>query len=351
MATDRSLQKSFLTDYEPAAARKKPSFLDKAAEYNSQLHERVDSLQDFITQILKRQEREFLKAAKSQISQLNYEIHTLKKDAMQRDDEEELLRLRSSLEWVRDEAVKLESTCKRLKSDLARWKAKAASLEDDRNFLEKQLKEALKDKRPPLEKPQKREDPTLPPIRKPVLDMPKITLPNTKAGQFIAQLLITYAPDDPELFVVLEKHMSEQEVQWQVAAEHYKKTIFVEKKRLNTLNTTFSSAIATRSELEEVFFECVKSVRSEVQRRKEVQGHVRSKSTNSHIESHAAAKFSAADKKRVLELLVENETVLTRVYEAIFPHRAKKLREDFTPLTDIPEEKMKDLAQLSAELR
>ena len=352
MATDREFQKSFLTDYEGGSARKKLNYWDRAVEYNVMLHEKVDGLKDFINLILQKQEREFLKAAKSQISQLNYEIHTLKAEAQSRDHAEELLRLRTTLDWIRDEAIKLETTCKRLKTDLARWKAKAASLEDDRNFLEKQLKDALKDRKLP-EKLPKREEPqttAFPPIKKQAVDAVKVTLPSTKSGQYLASLLLTYAPDDPGLFVELEKHLTAHEEQWQQSIAHYQRTISKDKRRMQAMNTTFSSAVSTRSELEEVFFDCVKAVRLEVQRRKEVQGHVRSKSTNSQVEAHAGGKFSAGDKKKVLELLVENEGVLTKVYEAMFPHRAKQVKEEAHQLMDIPEETVKDLVQLSASL-
>ena len=313
MATDRS----FLTDFD-TSARKKASAVDRAADYNQQLLDRVDGLKDFIDELLRRQERDYLKATRTQMSQLALEISHLKKEAGKRDQEAEILKLKEAVNWIREEAVKLDGACKKLRTDLLHWKVKASALEDDRNFLEKQLKQVLRDRFTPV--PSQTDSAFLPPlVKKPVYEPRKLTLPNTKAGQYLTKLLLTYSADDPALFSELEQHLTAQESQYQASLVHYRRTLATEKRRLQSVNSTFSTALSTRSELEDVFFECVKSVRLEVHRRREQAGHHRSQSQGPEPD-----QLAAADKRKVLELLVENEAVLSKVYETLFPHRKKE---------------------------
>lgn len=322
MATDRS----FLTDFD-SSSRKKASAVERAAEYNQELLTRVDGLKDFIDELLRRQERDYLKATRTQISQLALEISHLKKEAGKRDQEAEILKLKEAVNWIREEAIKIDNTCKKLRSDVLHWKVKASALEDDRNFLEKQLKQVLRDRFTASSSPSKAPSPLLPPlVKKPIPAPCKVTLPNTKAGQYLSKLLLTYSAEDPALFTELEQHLTSQENLYTASLAHYRNTIATEKRRLQSVNSTFSTALSTRSELEDVFFDCVKSVRMEVRRRKEQTGHHRSLSQGPEPE-----QLAAADKRKVLELLVENEAVLGKIYETLFPHRRKREpdREDF----------------------
>lgn len=53
--------------------------------------------------------------------------------------DERIMNLEKSLEWFRDEALKLGKNCQTLRKDIEKWKAKAENLEDDKSFLEKQI--------------------------------------------------------------------------------------------------------------------------------------------------------------------------------------------------------------------
>lgn len=64
--------------------------------------------------------------------------------------DERINTLEGSLHWFRQEALKLGTTCESQKKEIGiehtlnvdKWKAKSESLEEDRNFLEQQIKAA-----------------------------------------------------------------------------------------------------------------------------------------------------------------------------------------------------------------
>lgn len=336
--------RSFLTDVEAAGYLKGHG---RVVEVHSMLLEKVNSLNDFINEVLKRQEREYLKAVHLHMSQVNSQLSQLKNKTgvkqMELKKEEELTKLQDSLSWVKEEAMKLEHTCKKLKEDCTRWKLKAEGLESDRKFLEKQLKQAMKQLRV-YENETKKEDLTgkMQSGTGKGTGNVKVELPTTKAGQVIGQLVATYSPSDPQLFEQLEAYMTSQEDLYRSTLRHYQRILTSEKRKIDSLNSTFSSSFMVKSDLETLFFECVDEVKKAARRRMQTSyGHRRSGSIDRE------AHLTAADKVRILELLVDNEQVLVLLHQHLFPHRKLGSREQTQPIADIPEEQLQDLVTLS----
>lgn len=341
---------SFITDVEPQTAHLKPSIfrLEKVTEVHSLLLDKVNSLNDFINEVLKRQEREYLKAVQMHMTQMNTQIKQLKNKAgvkqMEMKKEEEMTKLQESLAWVKEEALKLERTCSKLRDDCTHWKLKAEGLESDRKFLEKQLKQAMRQLRAYESEGRKEEmAKPLPMLFKQTVGV-KVELPPTKAGQLIGQLVAKYSPSDPELFSQLEAYMTSQEDLHRSTLRHYQRILSSEKRKIDSLNSTFSSSYMVKSDLETLFFECVEEVRKAATKRMHTSyGHRRNGSTAYEKEAH----LTAADKVKILELLVDNEQVLILLHQHLFPHRKLGSREQAQPVADLPEEQLHDLVLLS----
>jgi len=108
----------------------------------------ADDLDDRVGQKLRANEQAFEMAFKSHMLQVQKDINKLEQKA----DKEEtknrrdtkIRSLEKELDWYMNEALRLDELCKKYKKQLDRWKGKSDALEDDRQFLENQIKNANK---------------------------------------------------------------------------------------------------------------------------------------------------------------------------------------------------------------
>jgi len=321
--------KVFLTEIEKQRKEAGETYRD----YYDKLTAKVSVLDTRIKDSLKKHEKDFLSAFKTHMFQVYQQLNELKKRTdeqelkMRRD--EQLNKLQSALEWFREEAVKLGDTCQFYKKECDKWKAKAESLEDDRKFLEFQLKSAkkqIKELTGQSTHPSEVTPDPLPTTQLPDLSFSRLPtradLPQTSSASFLIQLMQRIPPHDQGFIQEVERFMTTQEHKFHEALRHLQNTLDLERRRMKSANALKSSAIMEKSELEGLFLECVDEVRKEVMRR-------RAKSilrTKYPLKTAGAQKpqenFTPNDKRKILELLISNEQVLVFLYEKLFPYRA-----------------------------
>jgi len=95
---------------------------------------------------LREHEKDFFLAYKTHMYTVQKEIKTLKmkadlEEAKTREDTK-IKDLEGKLDWFVNEAVRLDELCRGYKKEVDRWKAKADALDEDRRFLEDQIKGA-----------------------------------------------------------------------------------------------------------------------------------------------------------------------------------------------------------------
>lgn len=80
------------------------------------------------------------------MSRVREELISLREKAERADqknkNDHKLNTLEQQLEWFREEAVRLGDVCNNQQKDIEKWRAKAEALEEDRKFLEQQIKAA-----------------------------------------------------------------------------------------------------------------------------------------------------------------------------------------------------------------
>merc|ERR1719434_221480 len=91
-------------------------------------------------------EKDFFLAYKTHMYGVQRDIKTLRmkadtEDAKTREDTK-IRALEGELDWFMTEALRLDELCKGYKKEVDKWKAKADALDEDRRFLEDQIKGA-----------------------------------------------------------------------------------------------------------------------------------------------------------------------------------------------------------------
>jgi TPP-dependent indolepyruvate ferredoxin oxidoreductase alpha subunit len=103
-------------------------------------------MHDMLQGVLSRHEKDFLSAYKAHMSRVREELITLRDKAEKADQknksDQKLNTLENQLEWFREEAVRLGDVCNNQQKEIEKWRAKAEALEEDRKFLEQQIKAA-----------------------------------------------------------------------------------------------------------------------------------------------------------------------------------------------------------------
>jgi uncharacterized protein YukE len=264
------------------------SHAERAQVYHATIHQQIEDLGSKVEGVISSHEKDYMRAFQGHLYQVQKQMQQLKdlssaeQDRRKRD--KELNDLAASLDWHKQEAKRLEETLLYCKKDLAKWKSKAQAAEVDCSFLQDQLKKAKREVdmlRPRLEMPcMTPQPPPQPPVFKRVYELPA-RADKTKA-----------------------------------IVQHYQRTLSQERRKMKKLNALTSRTLEQRSDLEDVFLDCVTEVRKTISRRSVQGGHM-----------------TASDKRHILELLVSNDRVLTLVYESLFPNR----RPDFSFSAASPE--------------
>jgi len=338
-SSSQQLDWNFLTEMNKT---KDFSSSDKIQEYYEALKTNVSTLDSYIDTVLQRHEQDFLNAFKCQMYNLYNQLKELKKKTDENElklrRDEQINRLQASLEWFREEAVKLGESTQYYKKEADKWKAKAESMEDDRKFLETQLKNAKRKIKTLYNELEKKEEGTQESLEVSqelsVQKLPRLNtkqfVPSCKAGVVILEVLQKHKRKSKEFLEELERYMEAQESKFHESVKHYKSIIENEKKKIINLNAQKNNAFVQKSDLEGLFLECVEEVRKEVLRRRAKSLlHQKFPRKSGSAQRERKDLFTPSDKRKILELLISNEQVLVHLYEKLFPHRANQ----FTPVS------------------
>ena len=323
------IDKAFLTDL--LIVGKETKFYEKILEYSKGLETHVSKLDSHIDSVLQRHEQDFLNAFKCQMFSLYGQLKELKKkndeNEIKLKRDEQINKLQKSLEWFREEAIKNGESTAMFKKEADKWKAKAESLQDDRNFLETQLKNAKRKMKLMMieRKADSESDDSIKTSPRESVELQATNfVSSSKTGEIIQEIREKH-PDQASFLYQLEHFFHELEIKYNESIKHLKNTLENERKKFKLFSAQQSSMFFVKSDLETLFLDCVEEVRKEISRRK-IKNTVEQKYSKRAKTSNPISRetMTPSDKRKILELLISNEQVLIMLYEKLFPHRASQ---------------------------
>lgn len=318
---------------------------DEILKLHKDLQALADDLDERVESKLNANENAFFLAYKSHM----YTVQKEFKELRQRADEEEtktrrdakIQSLEKELDWFMNEALRLDELCKKYKKELDRWKGRAEALEDDRQFLENQIKTAKRNNkslRSNVEKAQTSAYAAL---------VDNEAAPGADAGGLPAvasqqPAALTQEPSSQEPMLALENSASfvgglsnELEGRYQMCVKRLQQQLETERKLAAKLRSVADRQFGEPSELEGHFLNCVESVRGSIAARRRMSDASSSRlkkgdavSSGKHGNGSGAAApaaevkldhFTGADRRKVVELLLSSDQVLQFLYDKLFP--------------------------------
>merc|ERR1712166_1532577 len=282
--------------------------MEEFRDKHEKIQEKIFEMKDKTAAILQEQEHDLLRAFRARMYDVTMQ---LEKERNQKDD--------GALEWIdkaralgkeldvyKMEAVRLDKENQRLQKENNRLRMQFKSQEEDRDELVRQvlaLKRETAKLRSDLDRRQN--------DSRPGTADAKGTVGRSPGAQHgrLAPLL------PPSSSPALGK--AEVEQRYQDIIKRLKRLLEIERRNLRTVRTAHVSELANRTELEAFLRQCIEDVKVEINRRRAEMNTVLT------IDNQAAGllEFSAADRERVMELLLSQERVINLLYDKTFPVR------------------------------
>jgi len=317
-------------------------------EYHKDIENLALTLDRRMGDLLREHEKDFFLAYKTHMYNVQKEIRALKvkadlEEAKTREDSK-IKELERELDWFMTEALRLDELCKGYKKEVDKWKSKAGALDEDRCFLEDQIKGAKRQNkilRAAAERAKSSAYSAILVARQkaegdrraaqggypstsalPIAPRPASAdrqLPSRGSAAAGLREARSHTPDLHTGTLALRAEASpaehaetvargllgsDAEERYIEAIQHLKDAIMREQNTIRMLQAARSTSYCQKSELEELFLKCVDEARRELVRNK-----------------HRVATQGKSEKEQVMEAMLHNEDVLVCLYEKLFPHR------------------------------
>eukprot|EP00933_Yihiella_yeosuensis_P006084 TRINITY_DN110735_c0_g1_i1.p1 TRINITY_DN110735_c0_g1~~TRINITY_DN110735_c0_g1_i1.p1 ORF type:complete len:447 (-),score=127.49 TRINITY_DN110735_c0_g1_i1:170-1510(-) len=326
----------------------------------------ANSLDQKMEALLKEHEKDFFLAYKTHMYTVQKEIKMLRmkaeaEEAKTREDTK-IKALEGELDWFMTEALRLDELCKGYKKEVDKWKAKAEALDEDRRFLEDQIKGAKRQNkilRAAAERARSSAYSALV-ATKARAEADQQHILNDDVGESFAltqprgevgvrpssgkspaagagvKAVMEARSRTPDVLQAARSHPdashgdvafrtaaaamgssagfgasagrnvlgNEAEQRYIEAISTLKESIVREQHTVRMLQASRATSYSRKSELEEFFLKCIDEARKELMRKR-----------------HITVNREKSDRAKVLEAMLNNEDVLVCLYEKLFPHR------------------------------
>lgn len=358
---EESASRTFFTGIDAEAGKKKGSkdknrfrnlestdSGNKIIQHFQDLTKLANSLDLRMEALLREHEQDFFLAYKTHMYTVQKEIKLLRMKAEQEEaktrEDTKIKALEGELDRFMTQALRLDELCKGYKKEVDKWKAKAEALDEDRRFLEDQIKGAKRQNKilraaaerarssaytalmATKAKSEGEIEPEMSPPRGEVLPRPASGNGGGAVGSAVKHAMEARKIATPEAAnrpldrsdgtapigvagnrATLSGRSvlgNEAERRYVEAIQGLKEGIEKEQYTVRMLQAARATAYSHKSEMEEFFLKCIDEARRELMRKK-----------------HITVNWQKSDREKVLEAMLNNEDILVCLYEKLFPHR------------------------------
>jgi len=358
---EESASRTFFTGIDAEAGKKKGSkdknrfrnlestdSGNKIIQHFQDLTKLANSLDLRMEALLREHEQDFFLAYKTHMYTVQKEIKLLRMKAEQEEaktrEDTKIKALEGELDRFMTQALRLDELCKGYKKEVDKWKAKAEALDEDRRFLEDQIKGAKRQNKilraaaerarssaytalmATKAKSEGEIEPEMSPPRGEVLPRPASGNAGGAVGSAVKHAMEARKIATPEAAnrpldrsdgtapigvagnrATLSGRSvlgNEAERRYVEAIQGLKEGIEKEQYTVRMLQAARATAYSHKSEMEEFFLKCIDEARRELMRKK-----------------HITVNWQKSDREKVLEAMLNNEDILVCLYEKLFPHR------------------------------
>ena len=350
-----------------------PQGLTRVKNLHGKVSHLVDNLAGKLGLVLRKQEKDFLSAYRAHMYNVQKELQELRSKVDESELElrknQKIVALQKERDWYRSEALRLDTFATNIKKDLKFMRERLSTIDEDRNWLERQLKASKKQNKllraeleirlsatpatsgPPTGKRGAMSSSTgfLPPARS------QTTTPrgngNANLGERDASSIKrskSTVPGGPRggaqgrvgpLGNIGSASSSREVNLLRNDVERLQQKLRVTEKKLTRARAGNVERDRQRSAMEDLFLRCVDTVKSQIQRRMPRGGLTYSPSgkaalraadgghttrplgSDDHRQQPSVEldQFTKVDRRQVIEELLNHDEVLAYLYDALFP--------------------------------
>lgn len=338
----------------------------------------IETLDDRVSEVIQSHEKDFFSAFKHRLTRIKGEMMELKdqasKEKLKHKNEKRMIELEKERDWFRKEALKLDKMCRDHKRQLNKMKVTLENTQEDRDFFRIQLFKAKKVNKAMIIELEKYRDgkniifeeeeesvqPQLAleaePQREESLSEIFQPLAIKQEGEEAAVMVEDYEQqkDRPiasretqrtkagsyrEEFSLQDevlqenKEMKMREEMYEETIRHLRNQMDLLKKSSVKLKRDKVKFSQDKTDLEEFFLSCIEEVKKDILKRRALSRSQSAKKVIKNVATHSdggssmrrlketgkLADFTNTDKRKVIELLLSNESILLFLYEKLFP--------------------------------
>lgn len=243
---------------------------DRIFEYHNQIKSQMSSLSQDLDNVMQQHEKDYLNAFKFKMHEMMQELTELKKSIYKTElnsqHTEVIKKMQVELNRSKKDTIKLANLTEDYKKKIENFKEKIEELDSDCKFFESKLNSEKR--KSEFKSVKKKVEPLL------ITSIENYPIPvkfnnfiaTSKPGKLIEELLMKYDRNDTKLISEIKDLIDNRNKNFEKMTKDYKSLIAKQKINIQTSSLEQSSIFSEKSEIENLFLDCVKEVKKEIRK-------------------------------------------------------------------------------------